>query len=406
MQSAKRIHDMLLTYSVLLFVGALGGLVWINLDHNSYHEVAHFVLNIFGTHISLHWLVNDVLMPFFLGLMVKEAFEAIVLKKGSLHDWKKALPAPGLATAGGVLGPIAIYLFIAFTWHPEWVSGWAIPTPTDITFGALMARLIFGKHHPAVTFLTLVAILDDVIGVIFIAIIGADGGNPWWVTAMWLTLIPVALLVGRQMAKRGVHHWFWYVSIVGGLTWVGLHNAGLHTVLALIPAVLTMPHADTDLGAFAREELNRHDTLSEFEHFWRIPVEYVILPLFGLFNAGVQVLHWNESGVELAEWHPITTAVLVSLVLGKALGIWLFTTLGLRWWPGASLPTGMSGRDILPVGFTGGIGFTVLLFMAAISLPPGELQDGAKLAGLISFLAVIPATIASRLTGVVRKTTP
>jgi NhaA family Na+:H+ antiporter len=143
------------------------------------------------------------------------------------------------------------------------------------------------------------------------------------------------------------------------------------------------------LGIFAREELQRHDTLSEFEHWWKYPVE-LILGLFGLVNAGV-VLSSMGAG---------TWLVLGGLLIGKPVGITLFTWFAqkvLR----LEIPGGMSYRHIITLGAVAGIGFTVALFVSTAAFrEPGPIQDSVKMGSLMSFGAAIIAFALAKLLGV------
>jgi NhaA family Na+:H+ antiporter len=144
----------------------------------------------------------------------------------------------------------------------------------------------------------------------------------------------------------------------------------------LVPIIPLLPHAHTDLGIFAREELNRSDTLSEFEHFWKTPVEYILF-LFGFANAGVVF-----SSLGTGTW-----LVVAGLLIGKPVGITLLT-----WFAekvlGLEKPAGMDYRHVVTMGMIAGIGFTVALFVSVAAFTEaGPLQDSVKMGALLSFLA-------------------
>ena len=156
-----------------------------------------------------------------------------------------------------------------------------------------------------------------------------------------------------------------------------------------MPIIPTLPHAQTDLGLFAREELGRHDTLNEFEHWWKNPVE-IFLGLFGLANAGVVL-----SSVGDGTW-----LILAGLLLGKPLGITLFTWVGLKAFK-LELPVGMGLRDLVAVGMIAGIGFTVALFVAtAAEFPDAATLDAVKMGALGSFGAAFIAIFGARAMGI------
>jgi NhaA family Na+:H+ antiporter len=202
-----------------------------------------------------------------------------------------------------------------------------------------------------------------------------------------------AIVLGFGMRRLKLHSFWWYLLIPGVMSWFAFHQAGIHAALGLVPIIPCLPHAKTDLGIFAREELNRHDTLNEFEHFWKRPVE-VILGLFALVNAGVVF-----SNVGLGTW-----LVLGGLIVGKPLGITLLTLFaekGLR----LELPPGMTYRHVVSLGMVAGIGFTVALFVSTAAFPassgvPLATIDSVKMGALASFSAALVAYVGARLLGV------
>ncbi len=183
--------------------------------------------------------------------------------------------------------------------------GWAVPCATDIAFSYLVARLIFGNGHPAIAFLLLLAIADDAAGLVILAI--AYPQTP--IEPAWFLLTLAAIVAGFSFRKLRLQSFWWYLLIPGVLSWISFYNAGIHAALGLVPIIPCLPHAHTDLGIFAREELNRNDTLNEFEHSWKRPVE-IILGLFGLSNAGVA---FGNVGLG-------TALVLIGLLIGKPVG--------------------------------------------------------------------------------------
>ncbi|MGI9358952.1 MAG: Na+/H+ antiporter NhaA, partial [Paracoccaceae bacterium] len=164
-----RVWNFLTNYSLLLIIGAITALIWANTNAVSYH---HFVDYVIWDHspighyhhghrtLTLHYLINDILMALFFAIAAKEVWEAIILENGSLRGKKAATPL--FATAGGMFGPIAVYLGMAMILGSDTynavANGWAIPTATDIAFCYLVGRLVFGSGHPAVSFLLLLAI--------------------------------------------------------------------------------------------------------------------------------------------------------------------------------------------------------------------------------------------------------
>jgi len=168
------------------------------------------------------------------------------------------------------------------------------------------------------------------------------------------------------------------------LSWAALYFGGFHPALALVPVVPFMPHSAHDAGLFDPAEKLQSDTLSQFEHWWATPVQFVLL-LFGLANAGVP---FGQIG-------PGTYFVLAALLFGKPIGILLFS--GAARLVGASLPQGLRGADLVVVGITAAIGFTVSLFFATAAFPAGAALAETKMGALLSFAAAPIALVASRL---------
>ncbi len=415
-----RVWNFVTEYSLLLILGALIALGWANMNPDSYHHFVDYVLidDFFIGHLhddghghvvrtlTLHYLVNDVLMAFFFAIAAKEVWEAIILKDGSLRGKKAATPL--IATAGGVIGPVAVYLGLAAmlgsTTYDAVANGWAIPTATDIAFSYLVGRLVFGGGHPAVRFLLLLAIADDAVGLLILAIFYPSGElAPIWlllslgaavgvfVLANWL---PRYLDQGKQ--DRPNSTWvrkylsFWPYLIAACLSWYAFQQSGIHPALGLLPIVPTIPHADRAFGIFSQAEEHLHDLLNDIEHALKRPVE-IVLFFFGLLNAGVEFSSIGEP----------TWLVLAGLLIGKPIGVLIMGWIAAK--PlGLGLPEGMRIIDLLVVGCVAAIGFTVALFVAAVAFKdsPAHVLDAAKMGALFSFFAAIISLVVGKLTGV------
>ena len=275
-----------------------------------------------------------------------------------------------------------IYLALTSIRGPaELARGWAIPCATDIAFSAMVARMIFSPTHPAIPFLLLLAIADDALGLIILAVFYPSGrlslAAP---AALMLTAVLVALWLRRRRTRS-----FWpYVVGPGGLSWAAFYFGGLHPALALVPVVPFMPHSPRDLGLFEPREEHRPDTLNRFEHWWATPVQFVLL-LFGFANAGVP---FEQVG-------PGTYYVLAGLLIGKPIGILLFSTLARL--AGGRLPPGLRTGDLLVVAVVASIGFTVSLFFATAAFPGGPALAETKMGALLSFVAAPLALVVSRI---------
>ncbi|MGC6531090.1 MAG: Na+/H+ antiporter NhaA [Candidatus Puniceispirillaceae bacterium] len=407
MASSYRVWNFIQEYSLLLIIGAVSALTWANLDYESYHHLVETVLidhspvgHLHDGHrtLTLHYLINDVLMALFFAMAGKEVWEAIILKNGSLRG-RKAL-TPLIATAGGMIGPVGIYLVGAFLLGKFAIlaNGWAIPTATDIAFSYLVARIVFGARHPAVGFLLLLAIADDATGLVILALFYPQAElAPEWLGLSVAAAFAVYFLANRLPrnldAKRGDRHYttiaqklgFWPYLIAGCASWYGFQQAGVHPALGLLPIVVTIPHADITFGLFDAKKEDQHDLLNDIEHKMKVPVEFILL-LFGFANAGVEFSAMGDA----------TWLVLAGLIIGKPVGIFLF-----GWFAagplGLGLPEGMKMRYLVVIGFIAAIGFTVSLFISAVAFGPGPVQDAAKMGALFSFGAVFLSLIAGRV---------
>lgn len=412
-----RVWNFLTNYSLLLILGALIALVWANTNPHSYHEFVEFVIwdhapigHYHHGHrtLTLHYLVNDLLMAFFFAIAAKEVWEAIILKNGSLRGKKAATPL--FATAGGMFGPIGVYLGLAMLLGSDTydavANGWAIPTATDIAFSYLVGRMVFGAGHPAVRFLLLLAIADDAAGLIILAIFYPSSElAPEWLLVSLAAAVVVFLVFNwlpRRMDKgnqdrpnstwvRKNLHFVPYL-LAACISWYAFMRSGLHPALGLLPIVPAIPHADRAFGIFSEAETHLHDLLNVIEHALKHPVE-VVLFFFGLLNAGVEF-----SAIGDATW-----LVLAGLIIGKPIGILIF-----GWFAAVPLrlgiPQGMRIIDLVVIGCVAAIGFTVSLFVASVAFEAGPVQDAAKMGALFSFFAAVISIIAGKLTRVEKHT--
>ena len=368
-QSRSRIATFIFDNSLLLVAGTVIAVVWANVDGTSYDAASH----------PLHFWVNDVGMVFFFALAAKEVFEA-TLPGGALASPRRAL-SPLAAAVGGMVAPAVIYIALASTFGPaDLTRGWAIPCATDIAFSAMVARVIFPASHPAIPFLLLLAIADDALGLIILALFYPSG--PLSFPAL-VALMTASVVLALWLRRRRTQNFWLYVIGPGSLSWAALYVGGFHPALALVPIVPLMPHSTHDLGLFDPREARRPDALNRFEHWWSTPVQFVLL-LFGFANAGVP---FGEIGAG-------TYYVLAALLLGKPIGILAFSS-GARLF-GARLPSGLQLGDLMVVGIVASIGFTVSLFFATAAFPEGSALSQTKMGALLSFLAAPLALAVSR----------
>lgn len=376
---------MLREFSVPLLAGVIVALLWANYAPESYHHFNHERL--IGP-ISFHFIVNDFFMVLFFGIAAAEITQSC-LPGGELHPLRKAIN-PLLATVGGVVGPVLVYLILnAIVGDPSLRQGWGIPTATDIALAWLVASLVFGRRHPAISFLLLLAIADDAIGLAIIAIFYPDPTVP--VAPQWLVLVLSGIGAATLLRRRNVQNYWPYIIIAGGLSWAGLFMAHLHPALALVFIVPFLPHPPRETKHIFEEDTHDLSPLASFEHEWKVMVDFGLF-MFGLTNAGVQL-----TSIGNATW-----LVLASLVIGKTGGIFFMGWIGQRL--GYPLPSKVGMMELALVGLIAGIGLTVALFVAGEAFTDTAIQGAAKMGALLSAGCAIVAIIMGRLMKVRRIT--
>ncbi len=374
----KKSFNLLREFSIPLIAGVIVALTWANVNPHTYEEFIHgqYILG-----MNFHFLVNDVFMVLFFAIAAVEITQSL-LPGGDLNPIKKAVN-PLLSTLGGVLGPVVVYLALnAFIGHQSFVKGWGIPTATDIALAWLVARFVFGEKHPAVSFLLLLAIADDAIGLVIIAIFYPDPLHP--VAPMWLLLTLAGMGFSYLSRKFGVKSYWPYIVIGGVLSWTGLHNAHLHPALALVVIIPFLPHARREEGHLFEEVATDHSPLTKFEHEWKHIVDFGLF-MFGLANAGVEF-----SEIAIPTW-----LVFYALLLGKTVGIFGLGSLAKML--GFPLPDGMGKKELFVAGIIAALGLTVALFVAGAAFTDLKIQGAAKMGALFSAGAGIIALILGRV---------
>ncbi len=361
---AEFLHDELVG-GLVLAAATVAALVWANVAHTSYVDLWTWVPwpdAPFHLDFSLaHW-VNDVLMTIFFfvaGLEIKRE-----LVTGELARPRDAA-IPLVAAFGGMLVPALI--FTALNAGQPSSDGWGVPIATDIAF-VLGALALLGPRAPGGLrlFLLAVAIIDDIGGIVVIAIFYSDGLDG---TALLIAAGAVATVVGLRTLGAG--HPLTYV-VPGVVVWLALHESGIHaTISGVILGLLTPVHPVRGWDV--------RDWLQDRIH----PISAgVVIPLFALANAGVLV---RPDMVADAVTSRAAIGVFLGLVVGKTIGVFSATMLAVRVGLG-TLPTGLDARDILGGAALAGIGFTVALFIGELSLE-GDVLAEVKLAILVAAVA-------------------
>lgn len=380
-RTARQHINLLREFSVPLIGGVLLALAWANLDPAGYH---HFNSSpVFGG-LSFHFIANDIFMVLFFGIAAVEITQSC-LPGGELNPFSRAIN-PLFATLGGVIGPALTYIVLNVLFGaPELAHGWGIPTATDIALAWLAARLVFGAAHPAVSFLLLLAVADDAIGLAIIALFYPDPLQP--VAPLWLFLTISGMAVAYALRRRNVRSYWPYLIVGGCLSWAGLYLAHLHPALALVFIVPFLPHAKRDPKQLFEDDPADYSTLSLFEREWKVVVDLGLF-IFGLANAGVEFTNVGT----------VTWLVLAALLFGKTAGIFAFGYLACLL--GFRLPNGVKKRDLLIIGVISGTGFTVAIFVAGQAFVDRTVMEAAKMGAMFSIAAAVIGIVLGKLLGV------
>ena len=329
--------------AMLIATSPLSGTYAALIDMTVAVQVGNLVIN----KPLLLW-VNDGLMAVFFFLIGLEIKREIM--DGELSSFDQVI-LPGMGALGGMLVPASIYIWFNLG-DSVAMDGWAIPVATDIAF-ALALLGSFGARVPVSlkVFLLTLAILDDLAAIVIIALFYSAALSP-----TMLVIGAVTLGIAAAMNRMGVTRTSSYI-LLGVVLWIAVLKSGVHATLAGVLIAFCIPMRDKE----------GHCPLRELEHNLHEPVAFVILPAFAFVNAGLSL-----SGVSLdALLHPVTLGVTSGLVVGKPLGIVLFTgvavALGL-----ARLPKDVNWTQLLGVACACGIGFTMSLFIAGLAFEHGS----------------------------------
>ena len=326
----------------------------------------------------VHW-VNDGLMAVFFLVVGLEIKREVLL--GELREPRAAL-LPIVAAVGGAIVPALIY--IAINVGGAGASGWGIPMATDIAFALGVLAIVGSRVPPSLkVFLTTLAIVDDLLAVVVIAVFYTGAIDLLGVTE---AMVCLALLITANRA--GVRSLAVY-GILGIGLWVGVLVSGVHATIAGVLLALTIPAV---VGGGPADGRPTRSPLIALEHLLHPWSAFLIVPLFALANAGVHL----TGGFEVFS-EPVTLGIVVGLVLGKPVGI-LASTWLLGRVMGTGLPAGSTRAQMAAVGLLAGIGFTMSLFIADLaSLDPAGHRN-AKLGILAaSVVAGVGGWMAMRL---------
>jgi Na+:H+ antiporter, NhaA family len=365
----------------------------------------------FGITESLRHWVNDGLMSLFFFLLGLEIKREVLV--GELRSPRRAA-LPIAAAVGGAIVPALIYAGV--NWGGDGFRGWGIPMATDAAFSLGILSLLGSRVRPVLlVFLTALAIVDDILAVLIIALFYTE-------TIAWLPLGIAVVLLGALIGANatGIHRWPLY-AVLGVGVWVAVFASGVHGTIAGVLVAMTVPARswinpseflvrarkaleDFEAACFATpsmlsNEPQQHATetleqlckevetpLTHFQHQLSPWVAYAILPLFAFANAGVPL----GGGFSQLLATPVTWGVVVGLVVGKPLGITLFSWLAVRLGM-ALFPPAISWRQVVGVAWLGGIGFTISLFVAELAFGADPLGDAARVGILVG--SIVAGTI-------------
>ncbi|MFZ5766283.1 MAG: Na+/H+ antiporter NhaA [Thermodesulfobacteriota bacterium] len=402
----------LTTSGFILFYTTLAAMLWANLHPAAYQHLWHLPLAIslgdatFAKSL-LHW-IDEALMTLFFFVVGLEIKREILI--GELSSMRRAL-LPVAAAAGGMLVPALIYTL--FTHNTDAAHGWGIPMATDIAFAlAVVSMLSRRVPYGLKIFLSALAIADDIGAVLVIAFFYTSTIH--WAYLGFAALLLVCLLVANLLWIR---HALVYALLGLGIWWAFL-GAGIHATAAGVLVALFIPARgkyDTStfvdqvrsflvridcregdcghtillnqnhLSAVQAIELACHKTetpLQRLEHGLGAWISYLVVPLFALANAGVVIQ--GENFADTIQHHA-TLGVIVALVIGKPLGISLFSFLAAKLLK-APLASGMNWLHVIGAGMLGGIGFTMSIFISGLSFQTPELIDMTKIGIIIGSL--------------------
>lgn len=386
---------------VLLLVATLIALLWANSPWAAtYQRLLDTSLGLrIGGWVferSLSWFVNDALMVLFFFVVGMEIRREV--DHGELSQWKRAL-LPLAAAFGGMVVPALLYLAMAGAAATR--SGWGVPMATDIAFAIGVLTLLGPRVPPALRVLLLaLAVIDDLGAILVIALFYS---SELMLSGFAIAAVGVAAILVLQ--RSGVRHKGLYVppAIVA---WAGIYAAGVHpTIAGVLVGLLTPVRAWLGPSGFVqdlqqqlsqllaqpshtvspsqlsahlrainrarREAMSPAEALIEALHPW---VAFLIMPLFALTNAGVQLDSHAPTGHALA----VLSGSSIGLLIGKPLGILLACLVALRLRV-AVLPRDLSVRHLLVLGVVGGVGFTMSLFIAQLAFTDPKLLAAAKL---------------------------
>ena len=358
---------------VLILISAALGLIIANSPiSESYFSFLSFDFTlgfgVFAIEFTVQKFINYALMTIFffvVGLEIKRE-----LTSGHLTSVKKAL-MPFLAALGGVAFPAIIYLSIA---GGVAAGGWGVPVATDIALAVGLLTMIGSRVPESLRiFLLALAVIDDIVAILIIALVYSDGILINWLVAGAAVVTFIYLLKCLNIKSTAIYIFF------GIILWFTLYKTGVHPTLAGVILGLMTPNATKVAGG-------AESVIEWLEDRFHPASAFFVVPLFAFANTGVAI---SFDTLELASASLVAWGIFLGLVVGKPLGI-LFSTVLANKFKVADMPEGATKSMITATGSAAGIGFTVAIFIAQIAFDDRQTQD-------IAVIAVIVASVVSAL---------
>jgi NhaA family Na+:H+ antiporter len=369
---------------LLLLSAAVLALIWANSPWaGGYAELGAVTVGPGALHLHLSlsaWAADGLLAIFFFvaGLELKREFVA-----GDLRDPRRAA-LPVAAAVGGMAVPALLFTVVNASAGRPALTGWAVPTATDIAF-ALAVLAVISTHLPGAlrTFLLTLAVVDDLLAITIIAVFYTSALH---LLPLALALLPLAAF--GLLVQRRVRSW-WLLLPLAALTWGLVHASGIHPTVAGVLLAFTVPvrrRAPGDGPGLAEH----------FEHRWRPLSAGLAVPVFAFFAAGVSVS--AAGGLRAGLGDTVTLGIVAGLIAGKTAGITAATWLVQRF-TGARLDDGLAWWDVLGLALLGGVGFTVALLIGELAFGAGTVRDGHAKIGVLagSLGAALLASVVLRI---------
>lgn len=370
----KFLHGQYSSSIVLIFATALAMFLANSIFAESYQSIMQMHVGIKTDFLNLdlsvaHWVNDGLMVLFFLlvGLEIKREF-----LHGELGTLSKAA-FPIICAVGGVIAPALIFLFINKGHHEHW-QGWAIPTATDIAF-ALGLLALGGKNVPLSlkVFLTALAIIDDLIAIIIIALFY---GEPLNIDAFFVSVVVMFVLLAFNILRIKQ---IWPYLVMGFFLWISILQSGLHPTIAGVLLALMIP-VDED---------KEKSPLHKLENALHPLSAFFIMPVFALVNAGL-----SFTGINAADLlNKLPLGIMMGLFFGKQIGIVLAGKMAIRMgW--AQLPHDVTPRQFYATAILAGIGFTMSLFIGSLAFKSGHLDNLVR-------LGVMSGSLISAVVGII-----